>query len=618
LTTLGFGSAISKYDLNGNFIFAKAFQSDSNSQTSFTKVIKDKDNNLIAYGDFNGTVDFDPSNNTNFKTGLHPFKNFFVAKLDTNGNLLWVKTINAAHIQGVSIDTGNNIITYGWFADTVDFDPSGSTFYYLYAPYLVDNGFILTLNSNGNFLDAKQLHSNMLSSILGMSINKNNTIFISGACKGNVDFDLGVDTNYNQNDTARYFVAKYTNNFDTILFQKTFCPLHILFIGIGTCIIDSSDNIFLSGNFNIPTDFNPDPMDTCWKIPSSATMAHNAYLLKLDSNGNFQWVNTFDAPSYTQIRQIKLNQQNLIVVLADVGSGFIDYDPSAAVFSNTFNGNGNTFLANYNTTNGAFNYVLPFDTLSYFFKIGVQDFVTTPNNEIICAGTFADSCNFSLRSCPNTADGYIGNMFLAKYTECVSSNSTIILVVCDSVLIDGYSYTNDTTLSNTYPSIQCCDSNVQYAITIKHLDTYVTLTNNSLNANQNNASYQWFNCMSKTIISGATGQSFSPTQSGQYAVIVNNGSCVDTSACYSFIAAGLHAAANASDIQLYNAGNNNYSLHIAKASAHNATLKISNTNGAIVYTKEIQHAITNLPLDELARGLYILQYGSFVVKLVVQ
>ena len=45
------------------------------------------------------------------------------------------------------------------------------------------------------------------------------------------------------------------------------------------------------------------------------------------------------------------------------------------------------------------------------------------------------------------------------------------------------------------------------------------------------ATYQWIDCAANMDIAGETGQSYTPTVTGDYAVIVSNGACSDTSAC---------------------------------------------------------------------------------------
>lgn len=54
--------------------------------------------------------------------------------------------------------------------------------------------------------------------------------------------------------------------------------------------------------------------------------------------------------------------------------------------------------------------------------------------------------------------------------------------------------------------------------------------------------YQWIDCLNGNVmISGANGQSFTPSSSGQYAVIVGTGACADTSSCHEISILGMNA-----------------------------------------------------------------------------
>ena len=89
----------------------------------------DSDNNLIAGGRFNATVDFDPGTSTVSSTS-GTFADAFIAKYSPTGSLLWRVTFGAERIDSVNdvkVDASGNIYAVGQFRGTVDFDPSPST-----------------------------------------------------------------------------------------------------------------------------------------------------------------------------------------------------------------------------------------------------------------------------------------------------------------------------------------------------------------------------------------------------------------------------------------------------------------------------------------------------------
>lgn len=63
-------------------------------------------------------------------------------------------------------------------------------------------------------------------------------------------------------------------------------------------------------------------------------------------------------------------------------------------------------------------------------------------------------------------------------------------------------------------------------------DIQVNETDSSLAVSSGGNSFQWIDCQLQSSVQGATGPVFVPAQSGSYAVAVTNGSCTDTSACY--------------------------------------------------------------------------------------
>lgn len=84
-----------------------------------------------------------------------------------------------------------------------------------------------------------------------------------------------------------------------------------------------------------------------------------------------------------------------------------------------------------------------------------------------------------------------------------------------------------------------CDSLVALNVSDNSPNVTVTENNNFLLANATGASYQWLNCTTNAPISGAVNQSFIPISNGDYAVIVTQNACSDTSECYNFSTAGL-------------------------------------------------------------------------------
>ncbi len=103
--------------------------------------------------------------------------------------------------------------------------------------------------------------------------------------------------------------------------------------------------------------------------------------------------------------------------------------------------------------------------------------------------------------------------------------------------MNGTTYTTSGTYNQLLPNanIYGCDSIITLNITIDAIDNTVSQNNHVLTANETNADYQWIACSDNMPVAGETNQVFTATANGQYAVIVSNGTCADTSACMTVI-----------------------------------------------------------------------------------
>ncbi len=124
-----------------------------------------------------------------------------------------------------------------------------------------------------------------------------------------------------------------------------------------------------------------------------------------------------------------------------------------------------------------------------------------------------------------------------------STSSTDTHTSCDSFTwIDGNTYTSsNNTATFTLTNGSGCDSVVTLDLTINAVDPSLTQspTGEVLTANQSGVTYQWVECPGYTPISGETAQTYTASANGDYAVIISNGLCEDTSACFSVTTVGV-------------------------------------------------------------------------------
>ncbi|MCB9169664.1 MAG: hypothetical protein H6594_04845 [Flavobacteriales bacterium] len=97
--------------------------------------------------------------------------------------------------------------------------------------------------------------------------------------------------------------------------------------------------------------------------------------------------------------------------------------------------------------------------------------------------------------------------------------------------------TQDLTDAGIYTEIfstgGACDSVVTLTLDVQSVDTAVVLNGVTLQAQAGGAQYQWIDCDNGMPMVGQTAQTFTPTVNGNYALVITQSGCTDTSACHS-------------------------------------------------------------------------------------
>lgn len=154
-----------------------------------------------------------------------------------------------------------------------------------------------------------------------------------------------------------------------------------------------------------------------------------------------------------------------------------------------------------------------------------------------------------------------------------------------------------------------CDSVVELSLNVNMVDESVLQNDSLLTAVATGASYMWLNCDNNTIIAGAAAQSFIPAQSGNYAVIVSQNGCSDTSACKSVkISTGLNEAAALQAILIYPNPANDYITIELPAGITAGRVVLTDINGRVL--EQIQTNATEkqtISTQVLKPGVYLLQ-----------
>lgn len=167
-----------------------------------------------------------------------------------------------------------------------------------------------------------------------------------------------------------------------------------------------------------------------------------------------------------------------------------------------------------------------------------------------------------------------------------------------------------------------CSATAILNVIVNVVDTAVSEINGgTLIANASGAVYQWMDCVTAQPVAGATSQAFIPTQNGQYALIVTENGCTDTSSCYNYISTSAGVAQESTVTYVYPNPSDGV-INIALSNRGNVQLRVYDVTGKLVQQEMVNGpGVHTLQLDQPA-GVYVLEIisGSAIerVRLVIQ
>nr|WP_321409044.1 LamG-like jellyroll fold domain-containing protein [uncultured Carboxylicivirga sp.] len=140
----------------------------------------------------------------------------------------------------------------------------------------------------------------------------------------------------------------------------------------------------------------------------------------------------------------------------------------------------------------------------------------------------------------------------ALFNESCNTVSSITETACETYTLNGETYTETGIYTQHLNNVNGCDSTITLNLTIKHVDASVTINENTLTANQAEASYQWIDCDNNSSpMDGETNESCTVTSNGNYAVQVTYNGCTILSDCYSINSVGIMESTFDHQIELY-------------------------------------------------------------------
>ena len=278
--------------------------------------------NIYTVGYFEGTADLDPGPAVQNFTSTSS-QALFIQKFDPSGILLWAKAVTGGQIHGNSIDVDNdgNVVIVGHYGNTLDFDPGPST-YNLTSINSWDI-FVLKLNNSGDFIWAKSIGGDWGEDrCFDLQLDGAGNVYFVGQFYGTADFDPGpsVYTLAGANGFWDSYIVKLDTNGD-FLWAKNFGSSPYDSQATAICL-DQANGVFIAGVYENTADFDPGAA----VYSSTSNGAHDIYLVKLDTSGNFLWARTTGSTPDEKCFDMDIDA-NGSVCLTGQFIGTVDFDP---------------------------------------------------------------------------------------------------------------------------------------------------------------------------------------------------------------------------------------------------------------------------------------------------
>jgi hypothetical protein len=191
-----------------------------------------------------------------------------------------------------------------------------------------------------------------------------------------------------------------------------------------------------------------------------------------------------------------------------------------------------------------------------------------------------------------------------------SSSNSQTVTNCENYFWNGNFYNTTGIFYDTLLNSIGCDSILTLDLTINNVDVTVNNSGDSLTSSAIGATYQWLDCNSGFIpISGENLATFHPTLNGDYAVIVTQNGCTDTSSCYNYFYNGMNESNETYPTNIYpNPSNGNFFLQINSnlPIVNGLTYVINDLSGKKVATGKIMEHKSELNPIDLSNGIYYL------------
>lgn len=267
------------------------FHSDVQIQT--TAIAADEDENIYIMGNHKGTVDFDPGDGVYEMTAFETKRNYFILKLSANGDFLWLRNFNnmvnenKMTMHDIAVDQDYGLFITGSLKGTVDLNLNEGEFAYHSSDQNHD-AYLIGMDLEGEHQWAKLIHSDGDLIPRSITIDQQGNVLYSmtGGELISIEDEEGNIEEQVQNTFSvyKYNASALLEWSHTIITATSSSNKH------KEIACDLDGNVYVTGHFSNETDFDPEGTMSVIDVGENIT----SYVYKLSASGDFLWVNTLE------------------------------------------------------------------------------------------------------------------------------------------------------------------------------------------------------------------------------------------------------------------------------------------------------------------------------------
>ncbi|MBK9453788.1 MAG: T9SS type A sorting domain-containing protein [Bacteroidetes bacterium] len=316
-----------KLDTAGNFLWVATAGAPAGDEWAFALEV-DAAGNAVATGILNGPTDFDPGPGTAVLTpsGL---QSAFVWKLNANGSLGWIRQIDgsgSAAGRGIDLDAAGNVWACGFFEGTMDFDPGSAVLQQTSAG--LQDGYLVKLDAGGNLLWAQYYGGNSSDRVENVEVGPLGNVFLAGNFQDTVDFDPSPGSSFPL--ASPLYESAFLAQIDVNGAFRWAVNIPQSNVADGKILaVDSMGGAYVTGTYWGAIDFDPSSNGFFNSVTAGTP---DAYVLKINANGGFEWAGTIDGSANENPHAIALDP-NAAIWIGGNFAAVTDFQPGPGVHS---------------------------------------------------------------------------------------------------------------------------------------------------------------------------------------------------------------------------------------------------------------------------------------------